>query len=112
MGGGPFYLETTNIIQTKDQAVEEEEYDSEYEDEASEDIEEGDEDGDAKNKKINQKWVVQRPIVENTYTGSSMLIAGMGVVATQHIREEYDEEEDCYDDEEESDEEEEEYGEL
>ena len=52
MGGGPFYLETTNIIQTKDQAVEEEEYDSEYEDEASEDIEEGDEDGDAKNKKL------------------------------------------------------------
>ena len=56
--------------------------------------------------------MVTRPVVENTYTGSSILMAGMGVVATQHIREEYDEEEDCYDDEEEEDEEEEEYGEL
>jgi hypothetical protein len=34
-------------------------------------------------------------------------MAGMGVVATQHIREEYDEEEDGYDEEEDD---EEEYG--
>lgn len=36
-------------------------------------------------------------------------MAGMGVVATQHIREEYDEEEDGYDEEEDD---EEEYGQL